>query len=252
MGGPGRVPWEVVFGVHPVREVLRVGKRRIRDLWTARSPRDAAIREILALARERGVAVHPVSKEEVERRAPRRGHQGVAIRVEPLETPVLAEALEVLPRGEGTIWVGLDGITDPHNLGAILRNAACFGAGAVLLPDRRSAGLTPLVQKIASGAAEHVPVVAAGNLNQAVRRLQEEGFRVYGAAPEGKPVGEVRIHTPALLLIGSEGRGLRRRTRELTDELVAVPQAPGGVASLNASCALAVLLHEFRRRRGGP
>ena len=117
-----------------------------------------------------------------------------------------------------------------------------------MVTHRRSAGLTPLVQKIASGAAEHVPVIEAGNLNQVIRTLKTRDFWVYGAAVEGTPISEVRVNGPAFLVVGSEGRGLRKKTSELADELVAIPQAPGGIASLNASCASAVLLHEFRQR----
>jgi 23S rRNA (guanosine2251-2'-O)-methyltransferase len=239
---------EMVFGVHPVMEVLRCGRRRAHEFYCGRSPKDAGIRKILSLARAAGVKVQQVDKEKIETLAPRMSHQGVVLDVDRLETLSLDDALNDLPRSKETIWLALDEVTDPQNFGAILRNAACFGAAAVMVTDRRSAGLTPLVQKIASGAAEHVPVIEAGNLNQSIRKLKTKDFWVYGAAVEGAPITEVSVNGPAFLLIGSEGRGLRKKTRELSDELVAIPQAPGGVASLNASCACAVLLHEFRQR----
>ncbi|MCU0724347.1 MAG: 23S rRNA (guanosine(2251)-2'-O)-methyltransferase RlmB [Planctomycetes bacterium] len=239
---------ETVYGFHPVRELLRRGTRPVHDLLVARSPKDAEVKDLLALARARGVPARFVAKEDVERRAPGGIHQGFAAETDEFPMLVVDEALAAFPPGPAGLWVGLDGITDPHNMGAILRSAAAFGAGALLVTERRSAQLTPLVQKVASGAAEYVPVVDAGNMNQAVRRLKEAGFWIYGAALEGKSLEVVRINGPCLLLIGSEGEGLRRRTRELSDELVAIPQAPDRVGSLNASCAAAVLLYEFSRR----
>lgn len=237
---------EIVFGVHPVREILRRGARAASEVVVGRSPKDAAVKEILALARERGVRVRFAGKHDVELMAPGGNHQGVAMRVEELPTPDVEDLIGSTAIGPDTIWLGLDGITDPHNLGAILRNAACFGAGAVVVTERRSAKVTPLVQKIASGATEYVPVAEAVNLGGALDRMKSEGFWIYGAAVEGRPLGEVRFNGPALILVGAEGTGLRKSTRGRADELVAIPQAPGGVASLNASAATAVLLYEAR------
>ncbi|MHC4862260.1 MAG: 23S rRNA (guanosine(2251)-2'-O)-methyltransferase RlmB [Planctomycetota bacterium] len=242
---------ETVYGIHTVGEVLRRGRRGCHELLTSRSAKDAAFRSLLALARERGVPVRHVSRQEIENELPGRTHQGVALVADELPALALDAALEEIAVSDGTIWLALDGITDPHNLGAILRNAACFGATAVILTERRSAKASPLVQKIASGAAEIVPVIEEVNLNRAVRRLKREGFWVYGAALEGKPLDEVRFNGPLLLVIGAEGTGIRRKTREHADELVRIPQAADGVASLNASCASAVLLHEISRRLSG-
>jgi 23S rRNA (guanosine2251-2'-O)-methyltransferase len=238
---------ETVFGVHPVTEVLRKGRRPCRVVLVGRSSKDAAVKEVLALARERGVEVRFVGKDEIEEKAPGGNHQGILVETEPLPIYAVEEALG---SGDNRLWLGLDQITDPHNLGAILRNAACFGAGAVVITERRSAAPTPLVQKIASGAAEHVRIVDAGNLNQAIRKLKDRGYWVYGAAGEGKPLPMVRLNEPTFLIIGAEGTGIRRRTRELCDELVAIPQAPGAVSSLNASCASAVLLYWAARELG--
>ncbi len=230
---------EIVFGVHPVREVLRRGARRCKAVFVSRSTKDASIKEVLSLARAAGVEVRFVGKDEIERMAPGGNHQGIALRTEEFPVHALEDALRSEP---GRLWLGLDQITDPHNLGAILRNAACFGAGTVVVTERRSARPTPLVQKIASGAAEYIRIVEAVNLNQSIRKLKDAGFWVYGAAAEGKPLSQVTLNDPAFLIIGAEGTGIRRRTRELCDELVSIPQAPGAVSSLNASCASAVML----------
>jgi 23S rRNA (guanosine2251-2'-O)-methyltransferase len=210
------------------------------------------VKEVLALAREAGVKVRDAEKSEIERRAPGGNHQGILLVADELPVTDLEGALATEVISEGTIWVGLDEVTDPHNLGAVIRNAACFGAGAVLVTERRSARPTPLVQKIASGATEHVRIVSETNLNQSILRLRKEGFWIYGAEVEGKPLDLVKFHGPAFVLVGAEGRGLRKSTRSHAHELVRIPQAPGGVASLNASAAAAVVLYEVRRRLGPP
>jgi 23S rRNA (guanosine2251-2'-O)-methyltransferase len=241
---------ETVFGVHPIREILRHGARTAHGLVTSRPKKDVLIREVLDLARDRGVAVGFVTRQEIERRFPGENHQGIGLEVDALTTLDLDDALGTIAVDQQTIWVALDEITDPHNLGAIIRSAASFGATAVLTTERRSAGVTPLVQKIASGATEYVGVVVVGNLGQAIQRLKAQGFWIYGAALEGDPLPAVRFAGPALLVIGAEGRGLRKSVRAAADRLVAIPKAEGGVASLNASCATAVLLYELRRHLG--
>lgn len=242
---PGR---QTIGGLHPVRETLEAGVRRCHALFLARSPRDLDIQPILKLAQRRGVRVHYVESSDVERRGGGINHQGVLLEVEPHRPVSLGEALDGAGASNATVWMGLDEITDPHNFGAILRVAACFGASTILHTDRRSAKLTPLVQKIASGAAEYVRVVEETNLNASILKLKKAGFWVYGAALEGRPMEQVKFHGPALVLIGSEGKGLREKTREHCDELVRIPQAEGGVASLNASCAAAVMLYEVSRQ----
>jgi 23S rRNA (guanosine2251-2'-O)-methyltransferase len=165
------------------------------------------------------------------------------------------------------VWLALDGIEDPMNLGAILRSAACFGVQAALLPERRSAQVTPTVEKAASGGLEAVKVISVGNLNQAILQLRENGFRIVGSvAPDYKrpepesgrkpwekgpqPAFAVNYARPMLLVVGSEGRGIHLKVAEKCDDLVYVPQSPSGVESLNASAAAAVLLYEiFRQSR---
>ena len=212
---------ETVFGLHPIRAILRHGARRAYGLVTSRPKKDPSVREVLSLARERGVPLHFVDKEEIERRFRGENHQGIGLEVDALRTLLLEDALDEIAVDQRTVWLGLDGITDPHNLGAIVRNAASFGATAVITTERRSARLTPLVQKIASGATEYVPVVVETNLGQVIQRLRKEGFWIYGAAVEGDPLPEVDFAGPALLLIGAEDRGLRKSIRGAADRLVA-------------------------------
>jgi 23S rRNA (guanosine2251-2'-O)-methyltransferase len=241
---------ETVYGVHPVREVLRAGARVAHEVVIGRSGKDPAAKEIVGLSRMRKVKYRFAGRQDVERMAPGENHQGFALTADALVERDLETFLSTADTGKRVIWIGLDGITDPHNLGAVIRNAACFGAAAVVLPRRDSARLSPLVQKIASGATEYVPVLQAPSINHSIRRLRDDGFFVFAAATEGVPLPDIIFEGPAYVLIGAEGRGLKRKTRELADERIAIPQAPGGVASLNASAAAAVMLYEVRRSLG--
>ncbi len=238
---------QLIYGVHPVLELLK-GSRSAKRLYMRRKAGDPASRQIVELARKRGIEVRAVGDDVLRRLSKGGNHQGVILEAEAPRMLNMSDVLAQETPGPGTVWLGLDEITDPHNLGAIVRSAACLGGSVVLIPERRSVQLTPTVQKAASGALEKVKVVSVINLNQAILDLKEKGFWVYGAALEGKPLAEVKFQGPVLLLIGSEGEGLRQKTREHCDELVRIPQAPGGVDSLNASCACSVLLYEIARQ----
>jgi len=231
--------------------------------------------ELLDLARQHKVPVSFVDENELDRMARGGNHQGVALEIEPLKVWTLDEALEDIKSLPEQIWIALDEVEDPHNVGAILRSAACFGAQAAILPHRRTAQLTPTVEKVACGGVEAVKVISVVNLNQALLQLKENGFWIYGAAAASpsnltdgaleresvgaaqnqgqrrrKPVSlnVVSFARPTLLVIGSEAKGLREKVAEKCDVLVAIPQVPGPVESLNASCAAAVLLYEIARQ----
>ena len=146
-----------------------------------------------------------------------------------------------------TVWAGLDGITDPMNLGAIIRSAACLGVSTVILPERRSAGLTPTAHKAASGALERVNVVEVVNLNQTILKLKKKGFWIYGMDMGGQPLPRVDFTLPAFILIGSEGEGLHAKTREHCDVIVSIPQKDG-VESLNAGNAAAIVFYELSKK----
>jgi 23S rRNA (guanosine2251-2'-O)-methyltransferase len=149
---------------------------------------------------------------------------------------------------KGLILVALDEVQDPHNLGAIARSAVNLGAQALILPERRSAPVTGAVVAASAGAIQKIPVVSVVNLGQALERLKEEGFWVYGADASGRPAWDAVFNTPLVLVIGSEGYGMRPLVTSICDEVVSIPQAEGGVESLNASCAASVLLYEVARQ----
>ncbi|MBI4057135.1 MAG: 23S rRNA (guanosine(2251)-2'-O)-methyltransferase RlmB [Elusimicrobia bacterium] len=246
------MPTQLIYGIHPIREILKSGRRRCHQLYLARSHNDTDIKEILARAKASGIRVAFTQEKELSRLTRGAVHQGVVLQVDLPTVWNLSDVLAESPPHSKTIWVGLNEVTDPQNLGAILRACACLGASVVILPERRSVSLTPTVQKSASGALECVKVVSVINLNQTILELKKKGFWVYGAAVSGKPLPYTKFAGPALLLIGSEGSGLREKTAEHCDHLVSIPQAPGGVESLNASCACGILLYEIQRQWSGP
>ncbi|MDD5657599.1 MAG: 23S rRNA (guanosine(2251)-2'-O)-methyltransferase RlmB, partial [Elusimicrobia bacterium] len=196
-----------------------------------------------------------VGRAQLDRVAGGSRHQGAALLTAAASEETLAGLLARFPESSrrGLRLVALDQIQDPHNLGAIARSAVNLGASGLILPERRSAGVTAAAVQASAGAIQRLPVASVVNLAQALERLKAAGFWVYGADAGGRPAWEATFNTPLVLVIGSEGAGLRPLVRSLCDEVVAVPQASGGVDSLNASCAASVLLYEVARQaRGAP
>jgi 23S rRNA (guanosine2251-2'-O)-methyltransferase len=221
---------------------LRAG-RPIERVLIAKGAGGPRIQELIDLCRERGVPVRFEPREQVERAAPGATHQGVVAYAAAHRYSELGD----LPASARLVVV-LDGIEDPHNLGAIIRTANAAGADAVVIPDRRSAGLTETVAKAAAGALEYTPVIRAGNLNQAIDQLKEQGFWVYGLDERGdQPYDRADFAEPAAILLGAEGGGLHEHTRKRCDVLLRIPMA-GRIASLNVSVAAGIVLFEWKRR----
>lgn len=248
----GTVPQHVVYGIHAVRALLLRQPQRVQRMWMA-AGREASSRldELRALAQQAGVAVSAADPAELDALADGERHQGaVAAIVPPAGDPEtqLEEALEALGDTPPLLLV-LDGVTDPHNLGACLRSADAAGVAAVIVPRDRAAGMTPVVRKVAAGAAESVPLIAIVNLARTLRELKERGLWLVGTADEApRTLYDVDLAGPTVLVMGSEGAGLRRLTREACDELVSIPMA-GAVESLNVSVATGVALFEAVRQR---
>jgi 23S rRNA (guanosine2251-2'-O)-methyltransferase len=240
-----------VGGVHPVRELLRAGGD-VREVLVAsgRTP-DPAVDELLRLARAAGVRIRTVERDQLDVATDGLVHQGVVAVAGPFRTVTLAQVLErATAAGERPLLVALDGVTDPHNLGSIARTAEAVGAHGLLLPGRRTASVTPLVEKAAAGALAHLPVAEVGNLVRALGQLGEAG--VWSLGLDGDADTTLSDHPLAgeacVLVVGAEGAGLSRLTRERCDALVRLPMH-GHVGSLNASVAAAVALYELRRQR---
>lgn len=248
--GPGRageIKW--VGGTHSVEETLRARPQSVRELWVEHENNSAPIKDIIRVARERGIKIQFMARRELDRVAGR--HQGVAIKVFFAPGETLIDWLRQLSDGEkkGLVVVALDEIQDPHNLGAIARSALNLGASAVIIPERRASPITPVAIAASAGAIQKIKVFKVVNMAQALGRLKEAGFWIYGADAAGKPVWDMSINLPMVLVIGSEGYGMRPIVRSACDELASIPQASRAVESLNASCAASVLLYEIARQK---
>ena len=231
---------EVVYGVRPVVEALRSKRREVREVLDA-----VGDEEIAALAAARGVRVRRARRDAVEKLASGAVHQGIAARVGPYPYSGLKEILAA----SDPLIVVLDNVTDPRNLGAVLRAADGAGASGVVIPKDRAVGVTPAAVKASAGASEHVPVARETNLRRALEKMKEAGVWAY-AAEGGRATAytDLDLSGPVALVMGSEGRGIRRLVREGCDGAVSIPML-GAVDSLNVSVAAAVLLFEARRQR---
>lgn len=240
---------EMIEGRNAVLEALRAG-RALDKVYIARGETDKALAHIAGLARERGVSVSDCDRRKLDAMSVTKAHQGVIAVCAVREYASLDDILALAEsRGEAPFVVVCYEISDPHNLGAIIRSAECVGAHGVVIPKRRSAGLTAVVGKTSAGAAEHLPVARVANISAALQELKDRGLWVYGAAAEGSsPMWETDLTGPLALVIGSEGEGLGRLVRERCDFLVSIPLR-GKVGSLNASTAAAVLMYEVLRQK---
>jgi len=241
----------LIYGRHVVAELLGRDPAGVQELWLQVGRDDAVSGRARELAARHGIALHAVPRATLDRMLKGVRHQGIAVRYRATTGAPRAADLDALLAGLGdaALLLVLDGVQDPHNLGACLRSADAAGADAVIVPRRRAVGLTPAVRKAACGATERVPVVTVANLAQALRRLTEAGVTLIGAvANAGIPYTEVDLRGPAAIVLGGEGRGLRRLPAELCDQLMHVPMR-AGAESLNVSVAAALCLYEARRQR---
>jgi 23S rRNA (guanosine2251-2'-O)-methyltransferase len=240
---------DYLYGIHPVREGLR-GRRQPLELFVDEKQGGPRVEELVALARESGVPVRQRQRQDLDRMAGLPHHQGAVLSIEPFPYTELEDLLDRWQTsGDTGFFLLLDGITDPHNLGAILRNADAAGCQGVVITKDRSCGITNVVDRASAGAVEHLAVCQVTNLSRAMQQLQKAGFWVYGlAAGEGaQALFSTNLSGNLALVIGSEGDGLRHRTRELCDGLLEIPMV-GGVSSLNAASASAVALFEVVRQ----
>ncbi|MHA6479847.1 23S rRNA (guanosine(2251)-2'-O)-methyltransferase RlmB [Stutzerimonas sp. KH-1] len=241
---------EKIYGLHAVEALLRHHPKRVKQVWLAEGRGDPRAQVLIELAAQARVSVGQCERREMD--AWVEGvHQGVVAEVSPSQ--VWGEAMldELLDRAEGSpLLLVLDGVTDPHNLGACLRTADAAGALAVIVPKDKSATLNATVRKVACGAAEVIPLVAVTNLARTLEKLQQKGLWIVGTAGEAEQsLYEQDLTGPIVLVMGAEGRGMRRLTREHCDYLVRLPMA-GSVSSLNVSVATGVCLFEALRQRG--
>lgn len=240
---------ERVFGVHAVQALLERNAKRVRRLLLASGRLNERQQALLDQANAAGIATQRVAGDELDKLSDG-VHQGVIAEV--VASQVWSEEMltHLLDRLDGVpLLLVLDGVTDPHNLGACLRSADAAGVQAVIVPRDRSASLTPVVRKVACGAAETVPLVAVTNLARTLKQLQQRGLWVVGTAGEAQQfIYQVDLKVPTVIVMGAEGAGMRRLTRENCDYLARLPMA-GAVSSLNVSVAAGVCLFEAVRQR---
>ncbi len=242
-----------LYGTHPVLAALGNNARRCFRLVATPEAESALGGKLEALlAGRRALRPEIMGRGEIDRLLPPGSiHQGLALEVEPLAEPDLDEVLRRAAAHENATLVVLDQVTDPHNVGAILRSASAFGALGVVLTERHAPGASATLAKAASGAAETVPLVRVTNLARALDEIKAAGVWCAGLDADGPTtLAEARLDGRVALVLGAEGKGLRRLTRERCDLLVRIPMAPGAVASLNVSNAAAVALYELQRTRG--
>ena len=239
-----------IEGRNAVTEALRVGTA-LDKLYIARGETDHTLGRIAAQARKSGVVVVECDRRKLDAMSETHSHQGVIAVAAAQAYAAVEDILQrAADRGEPPLVVVCDEISDPHNLGAIIRTAECAGAHGVIIPKRRSAGLTAVVAKTSAGAVSYLPVARVPNIPSLLKDLQKRGLWIFGTAAGGTTaLCDADLRSPAAIVIGSEGDGMGRLVREGCDFLVSIPMK-GRISSLNASAAAAILLYEALRQRG--
>ena len=238
-------------GRNALTEALKSG-RTIDKVFIATGEIDRGLQRLAAQAKEAGVVIVPVDRRKLDAMSTTHSHQGVIALAAAREYYTIDDLLqEAADRGETPLLVICDELSDPHNLGAILRSAECAGAHGVIIPKRRSVGLTAVVAKASAGAIEYMKVARVTNINAAIEELKEKGVWIFGTAAEGSiPMYKADLTIPAAIVIGSEGDGMSRLVRQKCDVIVHIPMK-GRITSLNASSAASILLYEAVRQRLG-
>lgn len=242
---------EHVYGIHAVAALQAQRPGSIKKLLLARGAKNAQLDGLIEKAVATGISLQVLPRAELDALIPDARHQGIIAVIRAVcyerSEKTLPEFLAAL--GEPALLLVLDGVQDPHNLGACLRTADAAGVHALIMPRDRAAGITPVVHKVACGAVESVPIFTVTNMARTLRALRDAGIWIYGASGDaGEALFSTDLRGPVALVLGSEGRGLRRLTREHCDHLLAIPMS-GQVESLNVSVAAGVLLFEARRQR---
>ena len=238
-------------GRNAITEALRAG-RTLDKVFVADGDTDKSLQRLAAQAKEAGAVVVPVDRRKLDQMSTTHSHQGIIALAAAHDYYTIDDILEeAASRGQNALIVICDELTDPHNLGAILRSAECAGAHGVIIPKRRSVGLTATVAKASAGAMEYMKVAKVGNINDAIRDLKEKGVWVFGTAAEGSiPMYKADLAGPAAIVIGNEGDGMSPLVRKNCDVMVHIPMQ-GRISSLNASAAASILLYEAVRQRLG-
>lgn len=237
---------EIIYGLHAVDAALRNNRESVLQLWVQQGRKDDRIRKLLDIANSAGISIEAIATDKLSAKCDGERHQGVVARVRAGARKKLE--LEDLLQRESLLLLILDEVQDPHNIGACLRSANAVGADAVIVSKNRSPGLTSVVSKVASGAAEATPYIQVTNLARALDKLRDADVQIIGTSGDSETsLYDCSVSTRMAVVMGSEGKGMRRLTREACDQLVFIPMQ-GTVESLNVSVASGVTLFELRRR----
>jgi len=242
---------DLIYGIHAVNRLLEIKPELFLEIFLMEPSENARVQEIVTLAKKQGIAIDRIPRKQLDAWLPNLNHQGVAAKVRP-SNHLNENDLEELIQGSASkpLFLVLDGVQDPHNLGACLRTSDATGVTALIIPKDKSASLTPVVRKVACGAAEMVPVVQVTNLVRTLEMLKKQGVWIMGtSALATQSVYQVDLKGSVAIVLGAEGSGLRRLTEEHCDLLMQIPMQ-GIVESLNVSVAAGVCLYEALRQRG--
>lgn len=238
----------IIEGRNPIIEALK-NNRSIEKIMVNKASKEGSIKKILAMAKENKVIIQEVDRHKLDEMSESHAHQGVIAITSDYRYYTLDEILEIpKERGEDPFFIILDGITDPHNLGSIIRTADAVGAHAVIIPKRRSVQITPIVAKASAGAVEYLPVCKVTNIVNTIKTLKENGLWIAAVDMDGQTFYQQNLGGPLGLVVGSEGEGISRLVKQNCDFTVSMPMS-GNVTSLNASVAGGILLYEVYRQR---
>lgn len=236
-----------IFGRNAVLEAIKSGNRTINKIFISKTAHGSSISEIIKLAKTNGILINSVPPEKLDK-FEEENTQGVVAEVSSTEYIELETLIEELKEKKDSLLLLLDSIEDPHNLGAIIRNAVAFGVDGVIIPKWRSATINETVARTSAGAIEHVKISRVTNTSQAIIKLKEEGFWIIGAENGNRSVQDTEIPFPSVLIVGSEGFGIHQKIKEKCDLIITIPQK-NLISSLNVSCASAVILYEIFRKQ---
>lgn len=240
-------PNELIYGIHAVEAAIRNQPENVLQVFVQQGRNDNRVKTILNLAKNSGVSLQAISNDKLKEKCPKARHQGVVAEVRRSQSSTVS--LEDILEKQSVLLLILDEVQDPHNIGACLRTADAIGVDAVIVSKNRSPALSPVMRNVASGAAETVPYIMVSNLARALEKIKESNVWVMGTSGDAdQTIYDTSVNQRIVLVMGSEGKGMRRLTREACDELISIPMQ-GSVESLNISVATAVCLYEIRRQQ---
>jgi len=235
----------IVYGRNPVLELLKADKRSVNKIMLSKTARGTTISEIINLAKQKGIAIHNILPKRLDNFS--KDSQGIVAEVSSVKYEDLSDLIEKAKGSPRPLLVVLDGIEDPHNLGAIIRNCVAFGANGVIIPKWRAVGINETVAKSSAGSVEHISVSRVANINQTLNLLKKRGFWIIAGVRSDKYVlDKINLRFPIALIVGSEGLGIHNLTRKNCDFLISIPQK-STISSLNVSCASAIILYEISK-----